>query len=293
MNLPGLRDFLDSNFRTEPLKPIRLRIRNGLKPWLIAQPQRAMSHLVTTQDGRRYKLLVFGRSIRDRHALIEGRLRALADHPCVPALLWSDPSHLLVEWVEGTTPRADDPHFARCLGEAFAELYRVRFTPRNRGDVVAEACEHARRLSESRRLPARSEASLAARLEASLPESVPASMLCGDQNLANFVLDPEGSLHMIDPGSFQSNLPIDIFLIGGSLYQRIDRDSFHEGYAHAGGIDFPFQHLEPLALIQLVRHCALQCRVLDQTSLLEARRRRNLRGSIDEELARVREHLAL
>ena len=80
MNLPGLRDFLGSNFRTEPLKPMRLRIRNGLKPWLIAQPQRAMSHLVTTQDGRRYKLLVFGRSIRDRHALIEGRLRALADH---------------------------------------------------------------------------------------------------------------------------------------------------------------------------------------------------------------------
>jgi hypothetical protein len=293
VNLPGLRDFLGSDFRTEPLKPIGLRLRNGLKPWLIRQPQRAMSHLVTTAEGRHHKLLVFGRSIRNRHALIEERLRALAEHPSVPALLWRDESHLLVEWVEGTTPRADDSHFARRLGEALAELYRVGFALRDRSDVVADACSDAAELAASGHLPETVGPRLEERLETSLPESVPTSMLCGDQNLANFILDADGSLHMIDPGSFQWHLPIDIFLMGGSLYQQIDHDAFHEAYAHAGGVAFPFLHAEPLSLIQLVRHCAIQCRVRDRTPLVEPRRRRNLQRSIDEELDRIRSQLAL
>jgi len=117
-------------------------------------------------------------------------------------------------------------------------------------------------------------------------------MLCGDQSLANFVLGEREALVMIDPGSFQPDLPIDIFFVGGPLYDAIDRAAFHEAYAHAGGIAFPFEHVLPLTLIQLVRHGALQNRVLDRTSALERRRRRNLERSVDEKLARLRALLA-
>lgn len=291
MRIPALRDFLGAEFETKPLKSAGLRVRNALKPWLIRQPPRGMSWLLTTRDGRRYKLLRYPRRIRDRRAQVEQRLRALSAHPSVPALVWSDDRHLLVEWSEGATPRPDDPHFGRRLGEAFAELYRVECEERPRGDVLEPFLARARDLEDHERLAAGSAERLADRLAAELPERVPTSMLCGDQTMANFLLDADGSLYMIDPGSFQSGLPIDLFLLGGGLYDCIDREAFHEGYAHAEGIDFPFLYAAPLALMHDVRACALQDRVLARTSRLETRRRRGLSRRVARAAASIQERL--
>ena len=288
MKLPELRDFLGTRFTATPLKPIGLRARNALKPWLIRQPQRAMSYRIETNDGRLFKLLHFGRSIADRHAMLEERLRALASLDCVPNLLWSDSTNLVTEWVDGATPDADDPHFARRLAEAFAELYRVSFEEQRRDDVVSDLLELTRPLFESGQLRSPSERRLEERLAIGLPERVPTATLCGDQNLANFILTGDGALSMIDPSSFQPRLPIDIFFVGsGGLYEKIDRDAFHEGYAHAEGIDFPFTATEALQLFQLARHCALLSRGLERTSLVESRRRRNLQRSVGEKLEKL------
>jgi hypothetical protein len=281
---PGLRSFLSSSYTSEPLKPIGLRVRNALKPWLIRQPQRAMSYRVSTPDGRRYKLLRFGRSIRDRHRAVADRLQQLADLSFVPSLVWQDERHLLVEYVEGESPRVDDAHFARCLGETLAALYRVGFAERHRKEIVDDVLLHAQELVEAGRLPRTAEEHLVDLLESQLPEKIPTATLCGDQTLANFVLDRDGALHLIDPGAFQENLPIDIFFVCGGLYDRIDRDAFHRAYAAAGGIDFPFRHAEALELIQLVRRCALECRVLATTPPLEVRRHRTLRRKIDDQI---------
>ena len=291
MKPSGLRAFLGSDFDSAPLKPIGLRARNTLKPWLIRQPQRAMSRLVTTRDGRRFKLLTFGRSILDKRRAIETRLRAMDDLAFVPALRWSDERHLLVDWVEGETPRADDPVFARCLGESLAQLYRVDLAKASREGLVADLLEQTRPLFASGRLEARFEERLVARLSAELPEEVPTSVLCGDQNLANFVLTAEGSLSMIDPGSFQSGQPIDIFFAEGDLQDAIDRDAFHSAYESAGGIAFPFAHREPLRLFQLARGSALQARVLDTTPFFERRRARNLARALATRLTQLREAL--
>lgn len=288
MKLPELRDFLGVDFSAMPLKSIGLRARNALKPWLIRQPKRAMSYRIDAGDGRTLKLLHFGRSIAERHAMIEERLRALAPLDCVPSLIWRDETHLVMEWVEGATPNADDPHFARRLAEAFAELYRVGYEERPRDEVVADLLELTRPLFGSGLLPAEAEGRLEDQLVGSLPGRIPTGMLCGDQTLANFVLTPDGALSMIDPGSFQPRLPIDIFFLGdGGLYDKIDRAAFHESYAHAQGIDFPFTAAEPLALFQLARRCALEGRVLDRTPAFEVRRRRNLQRSFGAKLERL------
>ncbi len=280
-----LRAFLGCDFTTRPLKPVGLRARNTLKPWLIRQPQRAMSHLVTAEDGRRFKLLRFPASIVHRREEIEGRLRALAHHPAVPRLALADDHHLLVEWATGTTPRADDPHFARRLGESFAALYRVQQSARPRDEVVSTFVACVSELQQAGRLSPGSDARMAARLEAALPGTIPTSILCGDQTLANFVQCEDGSLFMIDPGSFQSALPIDLFFVGNDgLYDRIDRDAFHEGYGDAGGIEFPFLHAGPLAWMQAARQSSLRSRVLDRTSWLERRRKRNLERRVREGL---------
>lgn len=291
MRIPALRAFLDADFETRPLKSPGLRARNALKPWLIRQPPRGMSWQLTTRDGRRYKLLRYPRSVRDRREQVERRLRALSAHPAVPALLWSDDRHLLVEWSEGVTPRPEDPHFGRRLGEAFAELYRVDFQERPLDEVLEPFLAWTQELEESGHLGAGSAARMAARLASELPERVPTSMLCGDQTMANFLLDADGSLYMIDPGSFQSGLPVDLVLLGGGLYHAIDRQAFHEGYAHAEGIDFPFLHAAPLALMHDLRTCALQQRVLARTSRLEPRRRNGLAARIGETARAIRERL--
>jgi hypothetical protein len=198
----------------------------------------------------------------------------------------------MVEWAEGATPRADDPHFAGRLGEALAALYRVEFRERPKDELILEFETYARELEQVGRLSDGSNQRLTVQLNDALPNSVPTSTLCGDQTLANFVIGADGSLHMIDPGSFQSNLPIDIFPMGGELYGSVDRNAFHAGYTHARGIDFPFLHARPLELMQRVRRCALRCRVLDHTSSIEARRKRNLKRSIDQKLAQLRMHLS-
>jgi hypothetical protein len=286
---PGLRAFLGSDFSTEALKPIGLRARNTLKPWLIRQPQRAMSERLTTRDGRDFKLLRYAPSILDRRDRAAHVLGMLSKHPSVPRLVWSDERNLLVEWIEGSVPRADDAHFARRLGEAFAELYRVGSQAVSRAQSVAPFLDHLRDLMAAERLPGGSDARFAAQLDSALPETVPTGMLCGDQTLANFVLDEDGSLYMIDPGSFQTGLPVDLFLVGaGGLYASIDRNAFHEGYAHANGIDFPFLHAEPLAWLQAARQTALQCRVLDTTSWLEPRRKRSLQRRVEQGLETLR-----
>lgn len=288
MNPPGLRDFLGESFTATPLKPLGLRARNALKPWLIRQPQRAMSYRIETSGGRRLKLLHFARSIADRRAVIEERLRALACLDCVPALVWSDPANLVIEWAGGRTPDARDPRFAPRLAEAFAALYRIGFEEQTRDALVSGLLDLTRPLFESERLPPACESRLGERLASLLPGRVPTGMLCGDQSLANFVLSDEGALWMIDPGSFQPGLPIDIFFVGGGLYERIDRDAFHECYTRAEGIDFPFAHVEALKLFQLARHCALQSRVLGSTPFVEAHRKRKLARSVGEKLERLR-----
>ncbi len=292
MKLPELRDFLGTDFSAAPLKPIGLRARNTLKPWLIRQPQRAMSYRIETSDGRRLKLLHFGRSIANRHAMVEERLRALASLDCVPTLVWSGSTSLLTEWVEGETPAVADPHFASRLAEIFADLYRVGFEERTRDEIVSNLLEQTRSLFESGQLPPSCQQRLEERLTSELPARVPTGTLCGDQNLANFILSQDGALSMIDPASLQPNLPIDIFLVeSGGLYDRIDRAAFHESYTRAGGVDFPFTATEILKLFQLARHCALQSHVLERTPFVEVRRRRNLKRSISGKLDELRSEL--
>lgn len=292
MKLPGFREFLGSDFKTVPLKPVRLRARNALKPWLIRQPQRAMSYRIETSDGRRLKLLRFGRSSAHQHKTIEARLRSLAPLACVPGLLWSDSTNLVSEWVEGAKPDADDPHFARSLAVSFAQLYRFGFHEQTRDEVVASLLEETRPFFETRKLPAACHPRLEERLTNELPERVPTGTLCGDQTLANFVLTPAGNVSMIDPASLQPNLPIDIFLVErGGLYDKIDRAAFREGYSRAGGLDFPFTATGALQLFQLARHSALQSGVLERTPVFEVRRRRNLMRSLRPRLDKLRSEL--
>jgi hypothetical protein len=291
VTIAALRDLLGGDYRSEPLKSIGLRVRNALKPWPIRQPQRAMSELVTAPDGRRFKLLAFGASIADKHRQVEERLNTLAPLDCVPSLVWRDDRHLLVDWVEGETPHAHDPAFASALGAALAALYRVGLAWRVRAEVVSALRTEIRPLVESGRLSPALETALDARLSDTLPETVPTAMLCGDPTLANFVLGADGRLSMIDPGSFVPGLPIDVFLSGGDLYDAIDRDAFHDAYAHAQGIDFPFEHRDPLRLFFLARQSALQSRLLDSTPRLEAKRRRNQTKSLESLLTRLREAL--
>ncbi len=292
MKLAGLQEFLGARFTTTPLKPLRLRVRNALKPWPIRQPQRAMSYRIETSDGRRLKLLRFGRSMEARHALLEERLRGLASLDCIPTLVWSDATSLVTEWVEGRAPSAADPHFARRLAEIFAELYRASLEERSRDEVVLDLLTATRSLFAAKHLPSSYQGRLDARLRSELPERVPSGTLCGDQTLDNFILGADGALSIIDPGSLQEKLPIDIFLVeSGGLYDSIDRGAFHESYSHAGGIDFPFTAAEPLRLFQLARHCALQLEVLESTPRFEVRRRQNLERSAGLKLDELRSEL--
>jgi hypothetical protein len=289
VKLPGLQDFLGCDFEATPLKTLGLRARNALKPWLIRQPRRAMSWRIRSGDGRSYKLLRYHRGSADRHQRTRDLLGRLTSHPAVPALAWSDERHLLVTWVDGATPRMDDPHFARRLGEALARLYRADLHDRPRPKALEPFVAHLHELADSRRLPHDAPDRFAERLEDWLPESIPCGLLCGDQTLANFVLAADGSLFMIDPGSFQAGLPVDLFLMGaGGLYASIDRRAFHEGYEREGGLDFPFRHAEPLAWLSAARQTALQCRVLDATSALERSRRGSLARRIDAGLEVLR-----
>jgi len=287
-----LQDFLGTGFTATPLKPMSLRLRNALKPWPIRQPQRAMSYRIEASDGRRLKLLRFGRSMAERHAVLEQRLRRLASLDCIPTLVWSDEASLVTEWVEGEAPSVEDPHFARRLAEIFAELYRADLEERSRDAIVSDLIDSTDSLFAGSRLPIACRQRLETRLTSELPERIPSSTLCGDQTLDNFILAADGTLSIIDPGSLQERLPIDIFLVeSGGLYERIDRDAFHESYSHAGGIEFLFTAAEPLRLFQLARHCALQLGVLETTPRFEARRRRNLERSAGLKLDQLRSEL--
>lgn len=292
MKLLGLQEFLGTRITTTALKPRSLRVRNALKPWPIRQPQRAMSYRIDTSDGRRLKLLRFGRSMAARHALLEERLRRLASLDCVPTLVWSDATSLVTEWIEGQAPSFEDPNFARRLAEIFAELYRFNLEERSRDEVVSDLLDSTRSLFAESRLPEACQHRLEARLTRELPERVPSGTLCGDQTLDNFILAEDGTLSIIDPGSLQERLPIDIFLVeSDGLYDRIDRAAFHESYDHAGGVGFPFTAVEPLRLFQLARHCALQLDVFETTPRFEARRRRNLGRSASLKLDKLRSEL--
>ncbi len=292
MNPSGLREFLGSDYEVKPLKSRGLLLRNALKPWLIRQPPRGMAYLIEAGDGRRFKLVRFPRPARERCAAIAERLRVLADHPAVPALVWSDRAHLLCEWIEGYEPSVDDEGFARRLGAAFAALYRFGYEEQSRETVLEPFLGFARELAAAGGLEAALASRFESRLLESLPSRIPTSILCSDQNVANFRVRDDGHMYMIDPGAFQSRQPVDLFLVGDGLYDEIRKDAFHEEYGRAGGIEFPFAHLDALGLMHGVRYAALQVRLLQRTSFLERRRRRSLTRRIEGILESLRHRLA-
>jgi len=282
----ALRDFLGGDYRVEALKSVGLRARNLLKPWLIRQPRRSMACVVHGPDGRRYKLLP--RLRPEQLQSLAETLRLLAPLDAVPNLLWADSRDLLVEWVDGSPPDLAAPSFPVRLGEVFAALHRIGRREAPVDELLEAARADAERLRRGGHLSAALADAIPARLAGELPDRIPQAMLYRDQTRANFLVDDRGDIHLIDLGSFQADLPVDLFLAGSEVYEAIDQAAFREAYAAAGGGDFPFRHGSALKLVHALRVCAREAHILSTLFAFERARRQRLERGFATRLERLR-----
>src|SRR5262245_8072131 len=102
--------------------PVGRRLVRGFWRLVGSRPQKASRARFASIGGRRFKRILFGDSWTA--SKVERNLESFADVALFPPLIARYEGEIWVDYVEGSRPRGDDPHFVPLLAAFFATLHR-------------------------------------------------------------------------------------------------------------------------------------------------------------------------
>lgn len=146
-----------------------------------------------------------------------------------------DKSLLLVEFVAGEFPNMADKRFAEGLGHILARLHSIAV-----GNLPHEACLAGQKfyldcLNQWSVISDKQVDHILNAMTERFPENFITSMIYADIKPQNYCWAEDGSLILFDFGSFQSGQITDGFLLGSSVFEIVDRNSFISAYKSSGG----------------------------------------------------------
>jgi hypothetical protein len=172
---------------------------------------------------------------------------------CMPNILWFNKCHIILDFIEGRVPDITGGDFAESFGNNLARLYDLNVNMVPVQEVTDEVKENIDFLVFKGALNGNVAALLIERLKSLQPKHIRKSMVYANLSKKNFVFDLDKKLYFIDLGSFQDNSITGEFLVGSTLYEKLDRSVFKQGYRAAGGSEFLFDNEKFLVLIHQIR----------------------------------------
>ena len=140
-------------------------------------------------------------------------------------------------------------------------------------------------LHSKRKLSASESGKLERLFENSLPEKIRYSYTYADLNSDNFVINPVGTLKLIDLGSLQKNRVTDVFLFSHPEFETLCKKGFWKSYEEEGGPADIVENVRVLKGLGNLKFVVLALESLKEISFLDWRKRRSRKAKIQRLVA--------
>ena len=247
--MSNIEKILGNEYNVYPLKPFIRRLRNRLKRPQARQPA---VYKVVTADDRKYKMLQAVEGNRELLRITKN-IPLLKTMDCIPNIVWFDECHIILDFIEGRVPDITGGDFAKSFGDNLARLHDLNVNIVPLQEVTDEAKENIDFLVSKGALNGNVAALLIERLKSLQPKHIRKSIVYANLSQKNFVFGLDRKLYFIDLGSFQDNGITGEFLVGSTLYEKLDRNAFKQGYRAAGGSEFLFDNERFLGLLHQIK----------------------------------------
>lgn len=275
VNKKRIKEILGSDFKTYPLKSIRRRV---VQRFSHAEMPKQPVKLIVTQEGKKYKLIQFGKENISRALFIQKIRSFLETLDFIPKIYHLDDPLaveeplLLSEYIEGQFPDCSTHEFAASLGWNLGRLHIFRLESISSAKFVEEVLSDLQYMFSRRVVSPSLVDRLREKIFACKPQKIMHTLVNGDLQYHNLVLSPDGRLMFIDMDAFRAGIP-GYYLMRSDIYLKIDRVLFKENYLKAGGSDYMFRH-ELFILIACYISCAASSlRLAYNLPFFELRRR--------------------
>ena len=264
MKTKGLYDIIGSDFKSYHLTSLKKRVINNLKRPEARQPS---VHKIVTKDNRIYKLLRVGKGNKGLVRL-QKKIDIFNELDYVPKILFSNDDTILLEFIEGASPDTSGADFARAFGEILADLHNRKVGSKPEG-YLDEIKGNLDFLKNRGSIDDHSAEKIWEKYLSIKPDVIRTSMVYADINKpSNYIFTQDRKLFLIDLGSFQEGQVTGEFLLGGPIYNTIDRDVFKDAYLKSGGARFIFDHQQFIAINNLIRLAAYYLRSYSSLSFI-------------------------
>jgi hypothetical protein len=252
-------ELVGKKFSETAIKRFHIRIRNHLKKQENRQP---VVFRLKLENGIIFKLLKSKQSDNFELKRISENISKIKDLHIAPKIVQNNINSLLVEYIEGVFPNPEDNSFCLDLASIFAKLHNVDSSLKDTS-ITKHNCQKDIDFLYSSKLINKLEADKLNRiLDDLLPEKMVYGISYTDHNMGNFIYDKNGKLWLIDLGSFQSELPLDMYLPHGRLKNIVASTEFENEYISNGGYSQIFEHQKILKVIASIRAAAMNKMIL-------------------------------
>ncbi|MCE2510425.1 MAG: phosphotransferase [Alphaproteobacteria bacterium] len=244
---------------------------------------------VDCADGRQFKLLKAAPQNRLRLTGVAETAETLRGLPFVPAVLHRDPDYLLLEYKACKSADYQTPAFAPAFGKCLARLHSHEpgFLTREQIARMADGylLEIERYRPALRDLLARARA----RLLETAPDQAPTGIVYADLKPDNFLMDERGEMFLPDKGSYQRCQLLDVFLVGSTLFDKLERSAFRKAYLANGGSEVLFSDTRYLHIWNAIKMAAFFLRIHARFSRANRNKQRAYPRWSDDKIGQLRE----
>jgi hypothetical protein len=241
---PFIKEIIGTGYKSYPLKSFKNRIKQWLKKPCQRLPRVT---LIKTVSGSKYKLLIVN-TINSRELdRISKNFCIFKELDFVPKIIFSDNTHLLLEYIDGYHPDVSSKEFASAFGKNLAVVHNINIGQMSSEEFFAHIKKDIKYLTDEGILSPKISRKIDRAITLSQPEVIRTSMDYADVKDSDFVFDYDKKLFFVDLGGFE-----DIAITGQSLvgrpflgkhfYDNINRDIFRDEYMQSGGSKFIFEH---------------------------------------------------
>jgi hypothetical protein len=256
-----IREIIGTGYKSYPLKPLKNRIEQWFK-----KPSQRLPYvtLIKTTSGNKYKLLTVNTANIRELDRIRKILYILKKLDFVPKIIFSDNTHLLVEYIDEYSADVSSKEFASSFGKNLAVIHNINIGQMSSEKFTAHIKEDIKYLTDEGVLSTKISRKIHQALTLSQPEGIRTSMDYVDLKESNFVFDREKKLFFVDLGGFRDSAITGQSLVGKpflgkqNFYDDINRDIFRDEYIQSGGSKFIFEHelfLSATFLLAKIAHC--------------------------------------
>lgn len=231
------------------VKSLPVRIRNGFKKVSLKQPTVS---IISNQHGEKFKILQFHKNSTSESVRIREIYHKVQSMVNIPEIIYESDHKLIAKYIVGNFPDFSDTKFLSTVATQLGTLHSSTMYLAKTNRLKKKVLEDIEHLQTKAVLDKKQAHDLNRFIEKELPQKCYFSATYADHNKGNFILDSEDKVHLIDLGSFQDSIPLEMHFTYGPFSTIKNNDCFKSIY----------REFVPNEKVQHLDRILLCCRIL-------------------------------